>query len=36
MHVLRKLADHGSPSTTQRYLHPELSAAMSQRERVTG
>jgi hypothetical protein len=24
LHVLRKIAGHGSPTTTQRYLHPDL------------
>jgi integrase len=23
LHVLRKIAGHGSPATTQRYLHPD-------------
>ncbi|MGY1456702.1 tyrosine-type recombinase/integrase [Streptomyces sp. SS8] len=24
LHVLREIAGHGSPATTQRYLHPDL------------
>lgn len=35
VHVLRKIAGHGSLTTTQRYLHPDAASISAARDSLT-